>query len=55
VEVIYREMHEQINLWHGHTFSAGAKHKSMAIQIGKQKKDSLMSKVKWNVSATDTI
>lgn len=55
VKAIYTEPHEQINLWYGHTFCAGAKHKNMAIQISKQKKDTMMSNVKCNVSATDTL
>jgi len=38
-----------------HTFSTGAKHKNMAIQISKQKKDSMMSNVKCNVSVSDTL
>lgn len=53
VKVIYKELHEQINLWYGHTFST--KHKNMAIQISKQKKDSMMSYVKCNVSVTDIL
>jgi len=55
VKAIYKELHEQINIWYGHTFSTGAKHKNMAIQISKQKKDSVMNYVKCNVSVTDIL
>ena len=55
VKAIYKEMHEQINLWHGQTFSTGPKHKNMAIQISKQKKDSMLSNVKCYVPVTDTL
>jgi len=55
VKAIYKEPHEQINLWHGHTFSRGAKHKYMAIQRSKQKKDSMMNNVNCNVSVSDTL